>query len=71
MEQKGMYADLFEKQRQSQLGMILESWQQRRRAVILSPATLPEAPSFPNRVLYAAGGLSGGLALGFFLLLRR
>jgi capsular polysaccharide biosynthesis protein len=31
---------------------------------LLNPAGLPDAPSFPNRVLFAGGGLAGGLALG-------
>ena len=30
----------------------------------LNPASLPDAPSFPNRLLFAAGGLATGLALG-------
>jgi capsular polysaccharide biosynthesis protein len=31
---------------------------------VLDPANLPDKPSFPNRPLFAAGGLGGGLALG-------
>jgi hypothetical protein len=31
------------------------------------PADLPEAPTFPNRLVFAGGGLAGGLALGFGL----
>jgi capsular polysaccharide biosynthesis protein len=31
---------------------------------LLNPANLPDAPSFPNRLLFAGGGLGAGLALG-------
>ena len=31
------------------------------------PANLPDKPSFPNRPLFAAGGLGGGLALGLVI----
>jgi succinoglycan biosynthesis transport protein ExoP len=31
---------------------------------VLDPANLPENPSFPNRPLFALGGLAGGLGLG-------
>jgi len=30
----------------------------------LNSANLPTSPSFPNRLLFAAGGLGAGLALG-------
>ena len=33
----------------------------------LDSANLPTAPSFPNRPLFALGGLGGGLALGLGL----
>jgi len=35
--------------------------------VNLNPANLPDAPSFPNRLLFAGGGLGVGLALGIGL----
>jgi polysaccharide chain length determinant protein (PEP-CTERM system associated) len=41
---------------------------------VLDPASLPSKPSFPNRPMFALGGLGGGLALGlglaFFLELK-
>jgi capsular polysaccharide biosynthesis protein len=37
--------------------------------IVLNPATLPDSPSFPNRWLFAGGGLGGGLALGIGLAL--
>jgi hypothetical protein len=33
----------------------------------LNPANLPDTPSFPNRLFFAAGGLGAGLALGLGL----
>jgi capsular polysaccharide biosynthesis protein len=36
---------------------------------LLNPANLPDAPSFPNRLLFAGGGLGAGLALGLGLTL--
>ena len=33
----------------------------------LNPANLPDSPSFPNRLLFAGGGLGAGLALGIAL----
>jgi capsular polysaccharide biosynthesis protein len=35
----------------------------------LDPASLPDTPSFPNRLLFAGGGLGAGLALGLGLTL--
>ncbi len=34
---------------------------------VLDPANLPDKPSFPNRPLFALGGLGGGLGLGLAL----
>jgi len=34
---------------------------------ILAAAGLPESPSFPNRPLFAAGGMGAGLALGLLM----
>jgi hypothetical protein len=33
----------------------------------LNPANLPDSPSFPNRLLFAAGGFAAGLAVGVVL----
>ena len=33
------------------------------------PADVPDSPSFPNRLLFAGGGLGAGFALGFSLVL--
>ena len=49
----------------------LERHQEGENFSILDPANLPDKPSFPNRPMFALGGLAGGLALGigiaFFL----
>jgi capsular polysaccharide biosynthesis protein len=37
---------------------------QGERMFPLNAANLPESPSFPNRLLFLAGGLGAGLALG-------
>ena len=42
----------------------LNKEQQGEQFMVLDPANLPDAPSFPNRPLFALGGLIGGLALG-------
>ena len=34
---------------------------------LLNPASQPDSPSFPNRLLFAGGGLGAGLILGFGL----
>jgi capsular polysaccharide biosynthesis protein len=41
--------------------------QQGEQMGLLNPATLPDSPSFPNRLLFAGGGLGAGLLLGFAL----
>jgi capsular polysaccharide biosynthesis protein len=41
--------------------------QQGERMVQLYAASTPEEPSFPNRLLFAGGGLGAGLALGLGL----
>jgi capsular polysaccharide biosynthesis protein len=44
-----------------------EQQQQGEQMVLLNPASVPEAPSFPNRLFFAGGGLGGGLGLGLVL----
>jgi capsular polysaccharide biosynthesis protein len=45
----------------------LERRQEGEQFRVTDPATLPDAPSFPNRPLFALGGFGGGLALGLGL----
>lgn len=58
------YDDLLAKKTQSEMATDLERRQQGEQFSILDPANLPEEPSFPNRPLFALGGLGGGFALG-------
>jgi uncharacterized protein involved in exopolysaccharide biosynthesis len=57
------------KQRESEKQTAMELEQQGENMRILRPADLPDSPSFPNRWLFAGGGLASGLALGFGLAL--
>ena len=65
------YNDLLKKRDQSEMAANLERHQEGENFSILDPANLPDKPSFPNRPMFALGGLAGGLALGmaiaFFL----
>jgi uncharacterized protein involved in exopolysaccharide biosynthesis len=58
------YNDLQKKRDASAMAADLERKQQGEQFRVLDPANLPDKPSFPNRPLFAAGGLAGGLALG-------
>jgi uncharacterized protein involved in exopolysaccharide biosynthesis len=58
------YNELQKKRDDSQMAAELERKQQGEQFRVLDPANLPDKPSFPNRPLFAAGGLGGGLALG-------
>lgn len=48
----------------SNMAVNLERKQEGEQFVVLDPANLPDKPSFPNRLLFALGGLGGGLGLG-------
>jgi len=58
------YNDLLRKRDQSAMATDLERRQEGEQFRVLDPANLPENPSFPNRPMFALGGLGGGLALG-------
>jgi uncharacterized protein involved in exopolysaccharide biosynthesis len=65
------YNELQKKRDDSEMAVNLERKQEGEQFVVLDPANLPDKPSFPNRPLFAVGGLVGGLGLGlamaFFL----
>lgn len=67
-EQKVYDGDL-QKLRESEKQTAMEAEQQGQQMHVLRPADLPDTPSFPNRWLFAGGGLGAGLALGFGLAL--
>lgn len=68
------YNDLLKKRNDSAMATSLEREQRSEQFRVLDPANLPDKPSFPNRPLFALGGLVGGLfcgcALAFLLELR-
>jgi polysaccharide chain length determinant protein (PEP-CTERM system associated) len=61
------YRDLLTKKSSSEMATSMENQQQGEQMRILNPAGLPDAPSFPNRLLFAGGGLGAGLALGIVI----
>lgn len=60
-----VYNDLLSKESQSETQTAMEREQQGEQMSTVRPADLPDHPSFPNRWLFAGGGLASGLALGF------
>jgi uncharacterized protein involved in exopolysaccharide biosynthesis len=64
-----VYQDDLAKQSTSKMATQAEQEQQGEQMGLLNPADLPDLPSFPNRLFFAAGGLGAGLALGLGLAL--
>jgi uncharacterized protein involved in exopolysaccharide biosynthesis len=62
-----MYNDLLNKKNQSVMATDLERKQQGEQFRVMDPPNLPETPTYPDRRLFAAGGLAGGLGLGLAL----
>jgi uncharacterized protein involved in exopolysaccharide biosynthesis len=63
------YADLLAKKSTSEMATDMERRQQGEQMRLLNPASVPDAPSFPNRLLFAGGGLGAGLVVGLGLAL--
>jgi uncharacterized protein involved in exopolysaccharide biosynthesis len=61
------YDDVLAKKSQSEMQTAMEREQQGEQMHLQIPADLPDSPSFPNRLMFAGGGLGGGLALGIVL----
>jgi polysaccharide chain length determinant protein (PEP-CTERM system associated) len=61
------YQDLLTDKSKADLTAKMNLQQQGERMVQLYAASTPEEPSFPNRLLFAGGGLGAGLALGLGL----
>jgi polysaccharide chain length determinant protein (PEP-CTERM system associated) len=58
------YQDLLAKKSTADLTVKMNNQSEGERMFPLNPADLPDAPSFPNRLIFAVGGLAAGLALG-------
>ena len=61
---QAFYKELLAKKSSAELGASMETQQMGEQMHILAAAGLPEAPSFPDRTLFALGGLGAGLLLG-------
>ena len=61
------YDDKSKQEKESETQTAMERAQQGEQMQLQNPADLPESPTFPNRLLFAGGGLAGGLAIGFGL----
>jgi polysaccharide chain length determinant protein (PEP-CTERM system associated) len=62
-----VYQDDLAKQSKSKMASQAEQQQQGEQMGLLNPANMPDSPSFPNRLLFAGGGLGAGLVLGLGL----
>ncbi len=62
-----VYQDLLADKSKSDMALKMEQQQQGEQMHLLNPANLPDLPSFPNRLLFAGGGLGAGLVLGLGL----
>jgi polysaccharide chain length determinant protein (PEP-CTERM system associated) len=63
------YADLLAKKSTSEMATDMEKRQQGEQMHLLNPASLPDTPSFPNRLIFAGGGLGAGMVMGLGLAL--
>jgi polysaccharide chain length determinant protein (PEP-CTERM system associated) len=61
------YNSLLAKMNESSMATALEQRNQGEQFRVIDPPNLPDEPSFPNRVVFAAGGLAGGMILGLLL----
>jgi polysaccharide chain length determinant protein (PEP-CTERM system associated) len=61
---QGFYDDLLRRLNQSKMATDLERRQQGEQFKLLDAPNLPEAPTFPNRLLFFAGGLLFGGLIG-------
>jgi polysaccharide chain length determinant protein (PEP-CTERM system associated) len=61
------YSDLQKKRDASAMATELERQQEGEQFRVLDPANLPDKPAFPDRTMFALGGLAGGLGLGLGL----
>ncbi len=63
------YDDLLKKRGNSEVATDLERQQQAEQFKVMDPPNLPVNPTFPNRLLFAGGGLAGGMGIGLVIAL--
>lgn len=61
------YDDLLNRMNQAKMGTDLEKRQQGENFRVMDEPNLPDKPTFPNRIAFAAGGFAFGLALGLLI----
>jgi len=61
------YNTLLTKMNESSMATALEHRQQGEQFRVMDAPNLPDAPTFPNHLMFAGGGLASGLILGLFL----
>jgi polysaccharide chain length determinant protein (PEP-CTERM system associated) len=66
---QNLYADLLKKKSESEMSTDLERRQQGEQFRVVDLASLPDKPSFPNKLQFAGGGFAVGLCLGIGLAL--
>lgn len=62
-----VYQDLLADKSKSDMALRMEQQQEGEQMHLLNPASMPDQPSFPNRLFFAGGGLAAGLGLGLAL----
>lgn len=62
------YNQLLKQRDQAAMASDLEHRQESEQFRVLDPPSLPDKPSFPNKLYFADGGLGGGFALGLALM---
>jgi polysaccharide chain length determinant protein (PEP-CTERM system associated) len=61
------YNTLLNKMNESSMATALEHRQQGEQFKVMDAPNLPDAPTFPNRLAFAGGGLAAGLFLGMLI----
>lgn len=61
------YNSLLTKMNESSMATALEQRQQGEQFRVMDPPNLPDAPTFPNRLVFAGGGFTAGLVLGLLI----
>ena len=61
------YNTLLTKMNQSSMATALEHRQQGEQFRVMDAPNLPEAPTFPNHLVFAGGGLASGMVMGLLL----